>query len=316
MKNNNVLKRLDYFFVLRPMLFFPGWVTLLAGYFIEYRELLYFTGIKIKAVNLSEVSLLLLLFGAAMGSSFLFNQLKDIESDELNDKLFIIAGGYLTRRMIHLEIFILFILVLILSLYFPINIFLLIVFFIVLTGYLYNFKPFALKDKPVGSLLANALMGWFAFAIGWSVQHELSWYIIVDALPYVFLNTALYFFTTLPDLEGDRAAGKNTIAVVHGKKLSIRLAFLLFTFSIISSIINHDWMVFSVILMSATFFIRTLRNYSISATVQTTKYCIAFFTLVICFKLPYFFILMLAGFFGTRWYFKHRFNFDYPNFNG
>lgn len=313
---NNVLQKLDYFFVLRPMLFFPGWVTLFSGYFIAYRNILYFKQVQIQAVDLVEVGLLLLLFGAAMGASFLLNQLKDVESDSLNDKLFIVAGGYLTLKAIRWEIGILLLIALFLASNFSVMIFILTLGFIFLTGYLYNYKPFTLKDSPFSSLIANALMGWCAFAIGWSVNNELSWYVVFDALPYLFLNTALYFFTTLPDMEGDRAAAKNTIAVLYGKKLTIRLAFLFFTLSIISAILNQDWMILSVLLMSATFFIQTLRNYSISSTVQTTKYSIAFFTLVICFKLPYFFILMLAGFFGTRWYFKRRFNYDYPNFNG
>jgi len=35
------LTRLDYFFVTRPMLFFPGWTTMLAGYFIADKGELY-----------------------------------------------------------------------------------------------------------------------------------------------------------------------------------------------------------------------------------------------------------------------------------
>ncbi len=313
---NKLLPKLDYFFVLRPMLFFPGWVTLLAGYFIMERQQLYYNQSQIQAVHIDQVSLLLLIFASAMGASFLLNQLKDIESDKLNQKLFIVAGGYLTPKALRREIVILVILTLALSVYFSFTILGLTISFIILTGYLYNFKPFALKDTPYGSLFANALMGWLAFVIGWSANRILSWDVILDALPYLFLNTALYLFTTLPDMGGDRAAGKSTLAVRYGKKLVIRWAFVLFSLSMLSTIFNRDWMALSVLIMSTPFFVRTLRNYSIPSTIQATKYTIAFFTLVICFKLPYFFILMLAGFFGTRWYFKQRFNFDYPNFNG
>jgi len=313
---NKLLSKLDYFFVLRPMLFFPGWVTLLAGYFIADRHQLYFNQNQIIAVRLDQVGVLLVLFAAAMGASFLLNQLKDVESDKLNHKLFIVAQGYLTPGALRWEIAILILLSLVLSIYFSVIILVFTIFFIVLTGYFYNYKPFSLKDKPYGSLFANAMMGWLAFVIGWSAKNLLSLDIIIDALPYLFLNTALYFYTTLPDMEGDRTAGKNTLAVRYGKKIIIRWAFAVFVLSLLFAILNKDWMILSVLLMAATFFIRTVRNYSIPSTVQTTKYTIAFFTLVICFKLPYFLILMLAGFFGTRWYFKQRFDFDYPNFNG
>lgn len=308
------LEKLDYFFVLRPMLFFPGWTTLLAGYLILDKESLFFNLSQIKDISFWNITLLLLLSAAAMGASFLLNQLKDIESDLENKKLFIISEGYISKRMAIVETGILVVLALGLSVLFSWTVVWLTAGFIVLTGYLYNFKPFALKDAPFSSLIANSLMGWFAFALGWAAVNNLSWYIVLDALPYLFLNTALYFFTTLPDAEGDRKSGKNTIAVRYGTQLTIRLAFLLFVFSILAAFLLKDHMILLILILSAPFFISTIWNYSVGAAVRTTKFVILFFAAAICFKIPVFLILMLAGFFGTRWYFKKRFNYDYPNF--
>ncbi len=308
------LKKLDYFFVLRPMLFFPGWSTLLAGYLISDKDTLFFNLSQIKAVSFLEIAILLILSAAAMGASFLLNQLKDIESDLENKKLFIISEGYISKRKAIAETVVLVLLALGLALSFSQTVVWLTVGFIVLTGYLYNFKPFALKDAPLSSLIANSLMGWFAFALGWAAVSKVSWSIVTDALPYLFLNTALYFFTTLPDAEGDRKSGKNTIAVLYGTKLTIRLAFIFFTLSAGSAVFLEDWMILFVIVFSAPFFVSAVWNYSVSSAVRTTKFVILFFTAAICFKVPFFFILMLAGFFGTRWYFKNRFQYDYPNF--
>lgn len=310
------LKKLDYFFVLRPMLFFPGWSTLLAGYFILDKQVLIFNLSRIQALPLSEIALLLLLSAAAMGASFLLNQLKDIESDRENNKLFFLAEGHIGKKMVIAETLLLIVMALLLALLFSVTMALLAAGFIVLTGYLYNFNPFALKDAPLSSLIANSLMGWFAFALGWAAVHTPGWDMVLEALPYLFLNTALYFFTLLPDMEGDRKSGKNTIAVLYGMKRTIRMAFILFISSAAAAVVLKDWMILFVLTLSAPFFISTVRNYSLNSTVRTTKFVILFFAAAICFKIPFFFILMLSGFFGTRWYFKKRFNYDYPNFKG
>ena len=309
-----LLETVDYFFVLRPMLFFPGWTTLLAGYLISDKDTLFFNLSQIKAISFWEITLLLLLSAAAMGASFLLNQLKDIESDLENKKLFIISEGYISKQMAIAETVVLVLLALGLAALFSWTVIWLTAGFVVLTGYLYNFKPFALKDAPLSSLIANSLMGWFAFALGWAAVNVLSWNIVLDALPYLFLNTALYFFTTLPDAEGDRKSGKNTIAVLYGTKFTIRLAFLFFILSVFSAVVLDDYMILLILVLSAPFFISTVWNYSLDSTVRTTKFVILFFAAAICFKIPIFLILMLTGFFGTRWYFKKRFNYDYPNF--
>lgn len=313
---NSFINKLDYIFVLRPMLFFPGWASLLAGYFIADKTELFYTWSQIAAIDLSLIALLLILFAVAMGASFLLNQLKDIESDLENEKLFIISGGYLTKSKIISEIVLLIFVSLIIAQQISFSVLVLSAGFIFLTGYLYNFKPFAFKDLPIASLVANSLMGWFAFAIGWAAKNELSWLVLTDALPYLFFNTALYFYTTLPDVVGDRKSGKNTIAVLYGEKLTIRLAFILFLSSLFTAIYLKDLMILLVLVLAAPFFIMTIRNYSIHSTVRATKFAILFFAMVICFKLPFFFILMVLGFYLTRWYFKKRFNFNYPNFKG
>ncbi len=312
----SLLKSLDYFFVLRPMLFFPGWITLLAGYFIRQRQTLVFTPAQISHLDFGAIALLLILFALAMGASFLLNQLQDVESDKANEKLFIVSEGHISQRAVLWEIILLSLLALILAWFLSTPHFMLTAGFIVLTGYLYNYPPFVLKDKPLGSLAANGLMGWFAFALGWAAVNPLSLAVVTDALPYVFLNTALYFFTTLPDMEGDRLSKKRTIAVLKGAGFVIRLAFVLLIFSLVSAWWLKDYTLLLIAGLSAPFFTWAQWSGTVSDAVRTTKFTILFFAMVICFKLPFFFILMVTGFYATRWYFKRRFNFDYPNFKG
>ena len=313
-KINKAISILDYFFVLRPMLFFPGWSTLLAGYFIEGKKHLFVQSFDGALYDALKIIILLFSFAAAMGASFLLNQLKDIASDKENDKLYFISKGYIKKSAALVEIIILILAALASALYISASIFIVVVLFIVLTGYLYNFRPFSMKDKPWLSLLANAAMGFFAFAAGWLGAQEYSPHIFYDALPYLFFNTALYFYTTLPDIEGDKKSNKHTLAVDYGIKPLLWAAFGLYLLSLTSALYLGDVQALFFILLSLPFFLTTIIKRDIGSAVRTTKFSILFYALAVCFKLPFYFLLMVVVFFFSKWYFKARFNVIYPSF--
>ena len=270
----------------------------------------------LNTMNHEHIILMLLIFALAMGASFLLNQLQDMESDRQNKKLFIIAEGHISMRAVAIESALLILFALILSFTIKALVGWLTLLFILITGYIYNYRPFRFKDFPLRSLLANAAMGWLAFAIGWAAKRSLSYQLFVDALPYLFFNTALYLYTTLPDREGDMKTGKKTLASVLGLSAFLRWAFLLYLAGLISAVFLKDFTALYFMLLSAPFFILTLWNRTIAGAVRTTKFAILFFALVICLKWPFYFILMVAGFYATKWYFKKRFDFNYPNFQG
>lgn len=306
----------DYIFVLRPMLFFPGWSTLLAGYLINYKQRIWVDWTTIQGYDYGKLLLILISFAAAMGACFLLNQLKDIKSDLKNNKLFIISEGYLTHRAALIEIVVLIAVSIIVSALLSRYTFYLVTAFIVLTGYLYNFNPFFLKDRPWGSVVSNAAMGGIAFALGWTLIRPAQTTLILDALPYIFLNTALYFNTTLPDMEGDRLSGKTTFAVRYGSQEIIILSFILFLMAFTAAFILNDHQALFVLFLSGPFFIIMLWDRKIESAVRTTKFSILSISLMVCLKIPWYFLLMIGGYFLTRLYFKLRFNFDYPNFRG
>ena len=251
-----------------------------------------------------------------MGSAFVLNQLKDIESDKKNNKLFIISDGIVTPRTARIEVSILTLVALFLG--FSINFYVgsLFIIFFIITGILYNYKPAAMKDRPWGSLIANSLMGWLAFSIGWSVTFQPGIQLVIDSLPYFCFNTSLYLFTLLPDVRGDQEAGKATLAVVYGTERVILGAFFLFVIGFIITIILLDYQALLFFLFSVPFFLKTVISKEVPDAVKTTKFGILFFAISICLRWPYYLLLMVVGFFVTKWYFKYRFNFEYPNFAG
>jgi 4-hydroxybenzoate polyprenyltransferase len=312
--NSFWISRLDYLFVLRPMLFFPGWSTMMAGYFIQTKT----NWFPIFQFHLNYFHLLSLLFAFAlvMGSSFVLNQLKDIESDKKNKKLFIISNGILSSKTIWWEVFILTAISFFIAFRINFEVGSLIVIFFIVTGILYNFSPVKMKDRPWGSLFANGLMGWLAFSIGWAANNSINFNLILDSIPYVCFNTALYLFTILPDREGDLISQKKTLAVKFHIKHIIRLAFLLYSTGFLVSFWLLDKQALIFYILSLTFFFKTLSGPKIENTIRATKFGILFFAISICLRWPAYLILMLIGFYGTKWYFKMRFNFDYPNFSG
>jgi len=315
-KNPDWITKLDYLFVLRPMLFFPGWSTMLAGFLISYKSEFFYPSSAVIDINYLEISFLLISFAMIMGSVFVLNQIADRESDRINQKLFLISNEFISLKRAYTEVWILSIIGLLIGLYIDLLVFNIYVFFLILTGYLYNYRPAELKNKPWGSLYANALMGWFAFAIGWVANSAFSFDLIIESLPYLFFNTALYLFTTLPDINGDESSNKNTLAVKYGIRTIILSAFFLFGIGLMIALITDDIQALIFLVLSIPFFGKTIISFNIKDTTRATKFGILFFALSICLKIPIYFIIMLGGFFATKIYFKYRFGLNYPNFSG
>jgi 4-hydroxybenzoate polyprenyltransferase len=298
------------------MLFFPGWSTMFAGYFISTNNSWYISDIQTFTDDLKTKFILLFSFAMLMGSTFILNQLKDVISDRENKKLFIISDGYLTRKSAYFEVGILLTGDMLCGFLLKIEVGLLYIIFFLITGIFYNYKPFIMKNRPWGSLFANISMGWLAFAIGYCAVHNLDKNLFISSLPYVLFNSALYLFTILPDVDGDKRTNKKTLAVILGTQKVIILAFIIYCLGLIYSLFLFDRQALFFYALSLPFFLKTIITRYVSDTIKATKLGILFFALTICLRWPIYFFLMYVGFFLTKLYFRKRFNLDYPNFSG
>lgn len=289
---------------------------MLAGYLIASKGTLFFSMQEVQQLNFGEIFSLIVLFASAMGATFLLNQLEDIETDKKNNKLFFLSEKHISPRAAKIEVVLLSLLSLIIAWSFSITIVVITLLFMFITGYTYNYAPFFLKNRPIGSVIANSLMGILAFALGWFVTQTGFEQFIIEMLPYMFLNTALYYFTTLPDLEGDKASNKNTLAVTHGLNFVINLALINFVLGLATSVYSKDYYLLAINLAVLPFFIRLTTNKSVALTIKTTKYTILFFGVAICFKIPFYLVFLILLLLVTKWYYAKRFNYDYPNLKG
>jgi 4-hydroxybenzoate polyprenyltransferase len=223
------MRWLDYFFFLRPVLFFPGWSTMLLGAWYafalqngSYPELF------VMLFPFLDVMLLLLAFAAVMGASFVLNQISDADTDRINEKLHFIPRGMIGPRIALIYGGLLaFAGLLIFAIFFQ-GAFIAALLFFVLTGIFYNFGAFALKQSLLGGFIANLLMGLLAFAIGFTAFIDLSLpALALSAWPLGLVNSGLYLLTTLQDKSGDEQTGKQTVATIFGESRSLRGAALL-----------------------------------------------------------------------------------------
>ncbi|MBL7995908.1 UbiA family prenyltransferase [bacterium] len=303
---------LDYFFVLRPILFFPGWTTTLAG-FLAARNTQGHLGFFE-----ANPSLILVCISSAMvmGAGFIVNQIKDKETDRVNQKLFFLSEGVTHQKTMIIETWILIVLSLAIAAFISWPMLFIHILALFLITVAYNLKPFSLKDRTFGSFIANSLMGIFAFAFGWFALDSSFLLFIERSLPYLFFNTALYFLTTIPDAEGDKLTQKKTICVVYGIHTTIYWALGFELISITLAGIAMDWLILIPSLMTLPFYVRLIVLKNVSASILTIKFGLLFFSLMVGIFFPWYIVLIILFFILTRFYYRRRFNIIYPNFRG
>lgn len=298
----NMLKYLDYLFLTRPVLMPPVWTILLLGHWRSAQ--------LAGESNLPGLAVLLVTF--LLGGVYVLNQIFDIESDRLNQKLFFLAKGLISVRSAYFELVILNLIAIIPAFLISTQLGLLFVLGAVF-GLIYSAPPFALKNRPIGGLTLNVLAhGNLAFLIGWSMNSSLSTGALLSSLPYMLAVAAIYLNTTVPDADGDRKAGKITFSVRWGKETAAILASVLVAAAIILSVMVKDTPFLIASALCFPFFVFSAFVRKERAITITTKVSILFLSIAAGVFYPCYFAVLIVGFVGTRLYYKARFNLDYP----
>jgi 4-hydroxybenzoate polyprenyltransferase len=312
---NQTSRLLDYFFVLRPTLFFPVWTLVLAGYWAHCR---FVDGEPFALSSIAEVNpflfLAVALFTLILGGVFLINQVKDVESDRLNNKLYLIANGDISERAAVVEtVLITVIPIAVISLIRTDLAIAMAVAFIVL-GWLYSCSPFYLKNRPIGGLVTNAMGGYIVFFFGWMIAGRYSYDMVFYATPYALGLVAVFFYTTIPDVSGDRAAAKITVAVKYGNRPVLIAGLITDLLAIAAAVWTRDIVILLSTVLALPFFINAVHRKTVTQVLRTSKYATLFLSLIVCLRFPIYFLLILIVFFVSKWYYKSRFALNYPSF--
>ncbi len=308
------IRLLDFFFILRPTLFFPLWTVFLAGYHANT----IFDPTKI-ASNAdtsfdSNAFLIILLLTLLMGAAYIFNQIVDIRSDQKNEKLFFIAREIINKRTALIEGVLLTIISIAFAFLLNVKVGMLFVIIFLITGIFYSYKPFTWKDRPFMGVVANFAGGWSVAACGWITAGTESFHFMYHALPYGFGLVAVYLLTTIPDIPGDREFNKITFGVKYGKKIAVYWALFFVVLTVVISYVLKDYMFFVPALLAMPLFLIAAVTLEMEDILRSIKFTILFASLAVCVKYPLYFVVIVFTFFFSKWYYKKRFNLEYPKF--
>jgi 4-hydroxybenzoate polyprenyltransferase len=243
---------------------------------------------------------------------YLVNQIFDRESDRINNKGFFLSREILSVPEAAVLAAGLNLAALAVSLLVSGYAFVLFVVIVIL-GIIYSAPPFCLKDRAWAALLANMLAhGSIVYLIGAGWNENLEWRHLIKSLPYFFAVGAIYLNTTLPDVEGDRQAGKRTIAVAYGHRFAQGLALIFVLTAAGIAVYTRDFDFLLPAIMALPLFALALDRKSIRYSVWATKAALVLLSLAAALYFWWYALILAVGFLAARVYYKRRFGMVYP----
>ena len=308
MNKSRILQLLDYFFVLRPTLFFPIWTIALVGAYAAKR----FAG-SWEPLGLFYGFVVFALYTLTIGAVYLINNIIDRRNDAANNKVFLIAEEYISPKKAMVYLVLLLGIIGIFSLLVSVNLFWWFTGMFLFWGVAYSAPPLSLKDRPVGGILANVISGVGLFGFGWSLYSSVDgltvwWY----SIPYVLAWVSISILTTIPDSHGDALDDKETIAVAIGHHKTQDYAFLLLGLALLFSILTWDWVIGFSSVLALPFYSMMWNTRTTQNTLRAIRFGISFLSFAMFFVFPGYFVACLILFLLARWYYKERFDLLYP----
>ena len=298
---NPVIRFLDYIFVLRPIILIPAWSFFLLG-----------TDSVPSPVFTTTSRMTLLALTMILISGYLLNQIFDRESDEKNNKC-----PHLSHGIIHLRTLVI----------------LAVVFFVgasfasqtvsgttrwlligaIALGLVYSLPPLRLCSRPFLDMLANAIgYGGGAFMLGCITAGGTFKGALGLTWPYVILVASTFLYTTILDLEGDRAARKISTTVLIGVRASYLLAGALHVTAIVWAAVTGNLqatIVAGAALPFAVFAMWRRTNNASKVAVQGISLVVTIAAVVVW---PAYALLVVPLIVVSRFYYKRRFGITYP----
>lgn len=298
------MKLFDLIFMSRPMLLIPVWTV-----YLHYLSDCTVSGYGNYWINPQFIYQLLVLTLVFAGT-YVFNQIFDIESDKINDKIYFLPRGIISLKVAWIYYAILTVSALVAA-YFVSDHTLLVSQYTVILGVMYSIPFIRLKDNLFGGLLANAMAyGFFIpFMIGLFCAGRLP---VISSAPYFLAIATGYILTTLPDYEGDMISKKQTVAVVLGIRGALILALLsaLATAVVSYYISNYEMLAVAGITLLLTVILLGKPNKSL--LLFTCKFPILLLTILAGAHYPLYLAFLLLTIALTRIYYKIRFDIIYP----
>ena len=316
--HKKLVHNIDIVFLLRPTLFFSVWVMVIMGMYSAQMNLinhpLWITGLSWKTfiafVGLSFVC----------SSTFILNQISDVESDVINKKLFLV-GKYFNQKKSESIAKLLLISGIIISILanWLTTIFVGCIYLV--WGIMYNQHPFNWKQKPLLGWFANSIVGVLLFMFGWHLVMSnqlnnkliiLNISMVVSMSPYLLCFSSVALLTTLPDMKGDVGSGDKTFPIVYGKIPALLLSLILICSAFVCSIYNEDPLASTATLVSIPFFMMTIFRRMDKDILRAIRYPIFILNFFALSVYPWLSLPLMITYYLSKYYYWHRFDLHYP----
>jgi len=304
-----VLRALDFVFALRPTVVVGMWVFFFAGAALAARA----TGqqFSLRAPS-GPVLLGFLSMTAALGGGCLLNQITDVETDRVNEKLFLLPRGIISTRAAWTELAVVWAAAVALALTLAPH-FRMVLGASLLLNLTYSAPPVRAKSRVPLDMLWNGLgFGLASTAAGWATLAPLDARVLPVGLAYTLAVAGVTASTTVPDVEGDRAAGMRTTAAVLGERGASVLTLVLVALAALAGAALRDSLALFGPLLSLPLLIRAHVTGVRTHRVEADQWMVAAFVVVASFRAPYLLVLLALVYFGSRWYYRARFGVTYP----
>ena len=254
-----------------------------------------------------------------VASAYVLNQLTDVDTDAANDKLFLLAGGLVSRRLVVCEIVALAVVApVLLAVGGTLDRQTVAVFAAsAALGGVYSAPPLRLKARPGADLLANAIgYGGLAFAVGWLSVAPLSASVLWPSATYALCVGATFMFTTIPDIAGDRDAGARTSGVALGAPAAAWCGVALLALAAASAIAQRQWHAIPAATVALPLYVRSAaritREGSDPSLPRATQLVILALTAAAAFAAPPYIGVLAVVIAWARWYYRVSFGIRYP----
>jgi 4-hydroxybenzoate polyprenyltransferase len=303
------LRALDYVFILRPTVLVGMWVFYFWGAVLASRA----PGAEYPLLAYSPRLLAgFLSMSAALGGGCLLNQMVDVETDRTNEKLFFLPRGIISMRAARVELVVVWAAAALLAL--PLGLhFTLVLCASLVLNHTYSAPPVRAKARFPLDMLWNGLgFGLVSTAAGWAAVAPLRWWVLFPGLVYALAVAGVTASTTLPDVEGDRAAGLRTAAVVLGEKRASQVTMQLIALAAVAGWFLLDPLAIYGSVLSLPALLLAHNTEERQHRLAANQIMVAVFLLVASYRAPYLLGLLALVYFGSRAYYRARFDIAYP----
>ena len=313
--HKKIVPFLDYIFLLRPTLFFGVWVMVVLGMassrFATEEFPLWFSQINFKTL------FLFMGITCISSSTFILNQILDVDGDRENNKLFLLEK-YISIEKANKIHFLLFGLGIIFTGLGNITLIPIVVLIYILWGIAYNKEPLKWKKHPFFGLITNTLVGILLFSIGWIHVNEFNSLLSESFFPYLFSYsfcfTAVSLLTMIPDMDGDKRVSANTFPLYFGRRVSVLLASCLVLCAFYISLFKNDPVASTATIASIPFFLYALIRNLDKDIIRAIRYPIFLLNFFVFAIYPWLAVFVVLVYYFAKYYYWHRFDLHYPTF--